>query len=354
MVATAETVEWIQVRNEVEALMLEYSLIKQHRPRFNIRLRDDKSYPFLAVTLDDEWPRAMVMRGRKRKGVRYFGPYAPRLRHPRDARPAAAHLPDPHLLATASSAPTSGSAGRACCSTSRSARGPCVGEIDHEALRPSSSRSCSTSSTATPTRSSSASTAEMREAADELEFERAARLRDRLDERAPRPSRSQQMVADRNEDLDVIGIADDDLEAAVQVFYVRKGRVVGRKGFIVDKVEDLDAARASSPASSRSSTATSRRSACPSRCWCPIEPEQLDLYEEWLTDAARLAGRGAGAAAGRQARAARDRHPQREGGVHPPPLAPGHRPQQPGPGAQRAAGRTSACPRRRCGSSATT
>ena len=70
-----ESVEWIQVRNEVEALMLEYSLIKQHRPRFNIRLRDDKSYPFLAVTLDEEWPRAMVMRGRKRKGVRYFGPY---------------------------------------------------------------------------------------------------------------------------------------------------------------------------------------------------------------------------------------------------------------------------------------
>ena len=75
MVATAETVEWIQVRNEVEALMLEYSLIKQHRPRFNVRLRDDKSYPFLAVTVDDEWPRPMVMRGRKRKGVRYFGPY---------------------------------------------------------------------------------------------------------------------------------------------------------------------------------------------------------------------------------------------------------------------------------------
>ena len=75
MVATAETVEWIQVRNEVEALMLEFSLIKQHRPRFNIRLRDDKSYPFMAVTLDEEWPRAMVMRGRKRKGVRYFGPY---------------------------------------------------------------------------------------------------------------------------------------------------------------------------------------------------------------------------------------------------------------------------------------
>src|SRR3954469_15796101 len=75
MVAAAESVEWIQVRNDVEALMLEYSLIQRHKPRFNIRLRDDKSYPFLALTLDDEWPRAMVMRGQKRKGVRYFGPY---------------------------------------------------------------------------------------------------------------------------------------------------------------------------------------------------------------------------------------------------------------------------------------
>ena len=76
MVASADTVEWIQVRNDVEAVMLEYSLIKQHRPRFNVRLRDDKSYPFLAITMSDEWPRAMVRRGTKDKGSRYFGPYA--------------------------------------------------------------------------------------------------------------------------------------------------------------------------------------------------------------------------------------------------------------------------------------
>src|SRR5260370_14043699 len=74
-VGAAETVEWIQVRNDVEALMLEYSLIKQPGPRFNIRPRDDKSYPFRAVPLDDEWPRAMVMRGKRRKGTRYFGPF---------------------------------------------------------------------------------------------------------------------------------------------------------------------------------------------------------------------------------------------------------------------------------------
>jgi excinuclease ABC subunit C len=76
MVTAAHSVEWIEVRNELEALMLEYSLIKQHRPRFNVRLMDDKSYPFLAITIDEQWPRAVVMRGTKRKGTRYFGPYA--------------------------------------------------------------------------------------------------------------------------------------------------------------------------------------------------------------------------------------------------------------------------------------
>lgn len=97
MVATAETVEWIQVRNDVEALLLEYSLIKQHRPRFNIRLIDDKSYPYLAVTVDDQWPRPMVMRGARRKGVRYFGPYGHAYAI-RDPRSASEDVSGPHLL----------------------------------------------------------------------------------------------------------------------------------------------------------------------------------------------------------------------------------------------------------------
>ena len=179
MVATAESVEWIQVRNEVEALMLEYNLIKQHRPRFNIRLRDDKSYPFLAVTLDEEWPRAMVMRGSKRKGVRYFGPYGhayairetldlllrtfpirtctrQQVRPPPAAGPAVPALPH------------------------REVRGA-VRRRDRQAgVRRSSSASCSTSSTATPTPIVKRLETQMHEAADELEFERAARLRDQL------------------------------------------------------------------------------------------------------------------------------------------------------------------------------
>ena len=151
MVATAETVEWIQVRNEVEALMLEYSLIKQHRPRFNVRLRDDKSYPFLAVTLDDEWPRAMVMRGRKRKGVRYFGPYG----HAYAIRETLDLLLRTFPIRTCSRQQV----------RPAPAPGPAVPAVPHRevlrarasarstkpALRRAGRRSCSSSSTATPT-----------------------------------------------------------------------------------------------------------------------------------------------------------------------------------------------------------
>ncbi len=279
MVASAESVEWIQVRNEVEALMLEYSLIKQHRPRFNIRLRDDKSYPFLAVTLDDEWPRAMVMRGRKRKGVRYFGPYA----HAYAIRETLDMLLRTFPIRTCSDSKllTHQRLGRPCllfhiekCS------GPCVGEIDSETYNRLVEELVSFldgETEATVRRL----TADMREAAEGLEFERAARLRDRLTS-VTKAIERQQMVGDRSEDLDVVGVADDDLEAAVQVFYVRRGRVVGRKGFVVDKVEDLspeglvarvlEGLYGDEPALG-----------VPKQVLVPNLPEQLDLYEEWLT-----------------------------------------------------------------------
>ncbi len=121
MVAAAETVEWIEVRNEVEALFLEYNLIKRHRPRFNIRHKDDKSYPFLAVTLDEEWPRAMVMRGQQAQGRAVLRPVRARVRDPRDPRPPAADVPDPHVHERQSSNAINVSAVRACTRTSRSA-----------------------------------------------------------------------------------------------------------------------------------------------------------------------------------------------------------------------------------------
>jgi excinuclease ABC subunit C len=236
MVATAASVEWIQVRNDVEALMLENTLIKSHQPRFNVRLRDDKSYPFLAITLDDEWPRAMVMRGSKRKGVRYFGPYG----HAYAIRETLDLLLRTFPIRTCSDNKLGRHQrlGRPCllfhiekCS------GPCVNEIDREAydvLVGELIDFLDGNTDAVVARLDR----EMHEAADTLEFERAARLRDRLDS-VRKAIAKQQMVVDRSEDVDVIGIAEDELEAAVQVFYVRRGRVVGRKGFVLDKVEDL-------------------------------------------------------------------------------------------------------------------
>ena len=278
MVATAETVEWIQVRNDVEALMLEYSLIKQHQPRFNIRLRDDKTYPFLAVTLDDEWPRAMVMRGSKRKGVRYFGPYA----HAYAIRETLDLLLRTFPIRTCSDNKLARhqKLGRPCllfhiekCS------GPCVGEIDDVAYRELVRELIDFLDGDTDAIVARLD-GRMREAADGLEFELAARLRDRLDS-VRKAIAKQQMVVDSSEDLDVIGIAEDDLEAAVQVFYVRRGRVVGRKGFVVDKVEDL------LPGELVDSILEGLYYdrpplGVPQQVLVPVESADPDLYERWL------------------------------------------------------------------------
>ncbi len=237
MVATATTVEWMTVRNEVEALILEYSLIKQHRPRFNVRLRDDKSYPFLAVTLDEQWPRAVVVRGSKKRGVRYFGPYP----HAYAIRETLDLLLRTFPVRTCSAGKFNQHQrlGRPCllfhiekCS------GPCVGEVDVDRYSAMVDELCSfldgeTDEIVGRLRS------EMEEASRALDFEKAARMRDRLAAVSKAVER-QQIVGERSEDLDVIGVAQDDLEAAVQVFFVRKGRIVGRKGFIMDKVEQLE------------------------------------------------------------------------------------------------------------------
>jgi excinuclease ABC subunit C len=278
MVEMAESVEWTTVRNEVEALMLEWSLIKEHRPRFNVRLRDDKSYPFLAVTVDEEWPRAMVMRGRKRKGVRYFGPYG----HAYAIRDTLDELLRSFPIRTCSPAKfrQHERLGRPCllyhiekCS------GPCVGEIEAEPYRQLVDELCDFLDGDTDTIVRRLAT-EMGEAADALEFEKAARVRDRL-AAVRRAIERQQIVADRREDLDVIGIADDELEASVQVFFVRKGRVVGRKGFMIDKVEDLtpgglvnrilEALYGEDPPQG-----------VPKQVLVPVAADDVATYEEWL------------------------------------------------------------------------
>jgi excinuclease ABC subunit C len=236
MVATAETVEWMTVRNEVEALILEFSLIKQHHPRFNVRLRDDKSYPFLAVTTDEQWPRAVVMRGRTRKGTRYFGPYP----HAYAIRDTLDLLLRTFPIRTCSPGKFNqhNKLGRPCllfhiekCS------GPCVGEVSADAYAGLVKEFCDFLDGDTDEVVAKLQD-DMNIAAVALEYEKAARLRDRLQSVA-KAIEKQQIVGEKSEDIDLIGIAQDELEAAIQIFYVRKGRVVGRKGFILDKVEDL-------------------------------------------------------------------------------------------------------------------
>ena len=239
MVESAETVEWIEVRNELEAVMLEYSLIKEHRPRFNIRMRDDKSYPFLAISTDDVWPRAFVMRGKRRKGHRYFGPYA----HAWAIRETLDSLLRTFPVRTCSEAKyrQHERLGRPCllfhvekCS------GPCVGAVDrasydghvHGLVRFLNGKGDQVRERLE---------AEMADCSRAQEFERAAVLRDRLGAISKVLER-QQMVAGSDESFDLIGVVEDELQAAVQVFHVRHGRVVGRNAHIVDKVEPTDAA----------------------------------------------------------------------------------------------------------------
>ena len=280
MVATAESVEWIQVATEVDALMLEYSLLQRHKPRFNVRLVDDKSYPFLAITTDDEWPRAMVMRGARKKGVRYFGPYG----HAYAIRETLDLLLRTFPIRTCSDNKfrLHERQGRPCllfhiekCS------GPCVGEIDKpfydllvdeliEFLEGDTDRIVARLEE------------KMRTAADDLEFELAARTRDRL-AAVRRAIEKQQMVAARDEDLDVIGVADDELEAAVQVFYVRRGRVVGRKGFVLDKVLPVTDAELSERILEELYFSEPPMG-MPRQVLVPHLPDDASVYEQWLTE----------------------------------------------------------------------
>ncbi|MGH9280148.1 MAG: excinuclease ABC subunit UvrC [Acidimicrobiales bacterium] len=282
MVAAAESVEWIQVRNDVEALMLEYNFIKQHRPRFNIRLRDDKSYPFLAITLDDTWPRAMVMRGQKRKGTRYFGPYG----HARAIRETLDLLRRTFPIRNCSDNKFAHHErlGRPCLEFHiEKCAGPCVGEVDeaeYDRLVDDLIEFLDGDTQPVVRRLER----DMKEAASIMEYERAARLRDRLAS-VRKVIEKQAMVTERPENLDVIGIAEDDLEASVQVFYVRRGRVVGRKGFVVDKVEDVTQPQLVANVL-EGMYAEPGVAGVPREVLVPDEPEDAEFYALWLTSQA--------------------------------------------------------------------
>ncbi len=281
MVAAAESVEWIEVRNEVEALFLEYNLIKTHRPRFNIRYKDDKSYPYLAVTLDEEWPRAMVLRGAKRKGVRYFGPYA----HAYAIRETLDLLlrTFPIRTCTKSKFDRHHRLGRPCLYAHiEKCAAPCVGAIDRPAYDELVAEMLGFLDGDTAPVLDRLDKA-MHDASDALEFERAARVRDQITS-VRKAIERQQMVAPKEEDFDAIALAEDPLEAAVQVFLVRRGRVVGRRGLVVDKVEDLD-----TPALVgrllEQLYADAPPEDVPREVLVPVLPDDPQLYEAFLTEA---------------------------------------------------------------------
>jgi len=235
MVTTAASVEWTVVNTEVEALQLEYSWIKEFDPRFNVKYRDDKSYPYLAVTMGEEYPRVMVMRGAKRKGTRYFGPYS----HAWAIRETVDTLLRVFPVRTCSAGvfKRAGQIGRPCllgyigkCSA------PCVKRITEEEHRALAEDFCDFMSGQT-SRFIKKLTADMKHASDEEEYERAARVRDDI-KALERALEKQAVVLGDGTDCDVIALAEDQLEAAVQIFYVRGGRIRGQRGWVLEKVEE--------------------------------------------------------------------------------------------------------------------
>jgi excinuclease ABC subunit C len=313
MLTTAAGVDWTVVGTEVEALQLEYSWIKEFDPRFNVRYRDDKSYPYLAVTLDEEYPRVMVMRGARRRGTRYFGPYS----HAWAIRETVDTLLRVFPVRTCSAGvfKRAGQIGRPCllgyigkCSA------PCVGRVSEPAHRELAEEFCDFMAGQTA-RFTKRLEAQMREAAAAEEYERAARLRDDL-AALRRALEKQAVVLGDGTDCDVIALAEDQLEAAVQVFYVRGGRVRGQRGWVVDKVEDIssgelvehflgqvygeDSVAAGVPAgnggSARRGTAAVPAPAgpvsgggIPREVLVPVLPPDAATVEEWLAD--RRSGR---------------------------------------------------------------
>jgi len=280
MMAAASRVEWILASGEVDALMLEYNLIKAHRPRFNIRYRDDKSYPYLALTVSETWPRARVMRGPKRKGVQRFGPYG----HAYAIRETLDALTRVFPVRTCSDA---------FFDQRRRARRPCLYYDIGRCAGPCVPESTGITEAAYGELVASLADflggnykpvlrrleAERKEAAGGEEFERAAVLRDKLSA-ARRAIESQEMVLDRSDDLDVIGMEEDDLEAALQVFHVRRGRVMGRRGWVVDKVEDIDR---SALISSFLRELYMDAEEVPKHVLVPAWPADRDVIEAWLT-----------------------------------------------------------------------
>ncbi|MBM7054028.1 excinuclease ABC subunit UvrC [Streptomyces durocortorensis] len=280
MVTTAASVEWTVVSTEVEALQLEYSWIKEFDPRFNVKYRDDKSYPYLAVTLNEEFPRVQVMRGAKKKGVRYFGPYG----HAWAIRETVDLMLRVFPVRTCSAGVFKNAerTGRPCllgyigkCSA------PCVGRVTPEEHRDLAEDFCDFMAGRTGTYIRRLEE-DMTQAAEEMEYERAARLRDDAEALKRAMEKSAVVLADAT-DADLIAVAEDELEAALQIFHVRGGRVRGQRGWVTDKVEAVDTSGLVEHALQQL-YGEERGDAVPKEVLVPALPEDTEAVSQWLAE----------------------------------------------------------------------
>ena len=277
MVDTARSVEWIITESEIAALMLEFSLIKKHRPRFNVKLVDDKSYPYLAITRSDEWPRALVMRGKRRKGNEYFGPYA----HTYAIRKTLDQLLRTFPIRTCSDAmfKRQKAQGRPCllfhiekCS------GPCINEVtptDYQGMVDGLASFLSGDTQGVKADLE----AHMWNASERQEFETAARYRDRIED-VRRAMLRQEVVTEKPEDFDLISFHGDELESAFQVLNIRRGGVVGTRGTVVDRVEQLTEAELMG----RIIRQLYGEEIPPREVLVSVEPDEPELLNEWLNE----------------------------------------------------------------------
>lgn len=276
MVDAAADLEWIVTENEFGALMLEYSLVQELQPLFNVRLKDDKSFPYLAITRNEEWPRAVVMRGKHRKGVEYFGPYAKAY----SIRQTLDGLLRPYPVRTCTNAKFARheASGSPCllfhiekCS------GPCVGSVSAGEYAGYVDGLASFLSGRSDELIRDIES-EMHRCAQDQEFERAARLRDQVSAMRHTLER-QDFVTDRREDFDVLAYAEDDLEVVLVVLNIRNGRVTGRRSTVVDRIEEISIEEFLA----RMIGQLYAQEVPPKQVLTEVLPQDADIVAEWLT-----------------------------------------------------------------------
>ncbi|TNM58195.1 excinuclease ABC subunit UvrC [Brevibacterium sediminis] len=280
MVHTANSVEWTVVDTEVEALQLEWTWINEFNPRFNVMFRDDKSYPYLAITMNDEVPRAFITRGKRRKGVKYFGPFAQvwAIKDTLDLLLKAF----PMRTCTAGVYRRAERSGRPCLlGYIDKCAAPCVGQISKDGHK-DLARSISDFMSGNTGRFISHRQKEMAKAAAELDYERAAGLRDEISALQKVLDKSA-VVLSVSADCDIFALVTEELEASVQVFHVRQGRIRGQRGWIIERSDDHTPAELTTDYL-RQAYSGLDADAIPKEILVDTLPADLESLEAWLSE----------------------------------------------------------------------